>query len=95
MYRILYTHVGGTDMDKIASISYVRAHLPEIVSSLRKRRRDRVVVTRNGAAAAVILSPEELETLEVLADRELMLSILKAEGEAAAGRIVKHEDVFR
>ena len=91
MYRIMYTE----DMDKIASISHVRAHLPAIVSALGRRKRDRVIITRNGAAAAVLLSPEELETLETLADRELMLSLLKAEEDVKAGRLVKHEDVFR
>lgn len=91
LYRILYTE----PMDKIASISHVRAHLPEIISGFKKNRRSRVIITRNGSAAAVLLSPEELETLEILADRELMLSLLKAEDDIRAGRIVKHEDVFR
>ena len=91
MYTILYT----VPMDKIASISHVRAHLPELISGLKKNRRNRVIITRNGSAAAVLLSPEELETLEILADRELMLSILKAEDEIRAGKLVKHEDVFR
>ena len=91
LYRILYTD----QMDKIASISSVRANLPRLVASLGKRKRDRIVITRNGAAAAVLLSPEELETLEILADRKLMLSLLKAEEDVKAGRIVEYEDVFK
>lgn len=82
-------------MNKIASISSVRAHLPEIITALGKRKRDRVIITRNGAAAAVLVSPEELETLEILADKKLMLSLLKAEDEVRAGRLVEHGDVFK
>ena len=91
MYRILYTG----DMDKIASISQVRANLPKLVAGLGKRGRERVIITRNGAAAAVLISPEELETLEILADRKLMLSLLKAEDDVKAGRLVEHADVFK
>ena len=82
-------------MTKIASVSYVRAHLPEMVASLRKKKRGRVIITRNGEASAVLLSPEELETLEILADKKLMLSLLKAEEDERAQRLVEHEDVFK
>jgi prevent-host-death family protein len=91
LYRILYT----PNMDKIASLSHVRANLPKLVASLGKKNRDRVIITRNGAAAAVLISVEDLETLEVLADRKLMLSLLRAEKDVKAGRIVAHEDVFK
>ncbi len=94
MYNILYKQTGGL-MDKIASISDVRARLPEIVSLIEKKKRTRYVITRGGKPAAVILSPEELETLEILADKKLMLSLLKAEEDVRAGRIVSYEDVFR
>ena len=46
-------------------------------------------------ASAVLLSPEELETLEVLADKKLMLSLLKAEDDVRAQRLVEHEDIFK
>lgn len=82
-------------MDHIAPISHVRAHLPEIITFLGKHKRARYVVTRQGKPAAVLLSPEELETLEVLADKKLMLSLLKAEKDERAGRLVKHEDIFK
>ena len=82
-------------MDKIAPVSQVRAHLPEIIASLGKNKRKRVIITRNGMASAVLLSPEELETLEILADKKLMLSLLKAEEDERAGHIVQHHDVFK
>ena len=82
-------------MNRIASISHVRNHLPQIVSSLGKRKRDRVIITRNGSPSAVLLSPEELETLEILADKKLMLSLLKAEEDDKAQRLVEHGDIFK
>ena len=82
-------------MTKIAAVSYVRAHLPEMVANIGKKKRDRVIITRNGAASAVLVSPEELETLEVLADKKLMLSLLKAEDDERAQRLVEHEEIFK
>ncbi len=91
MYSILYT----ISMTRIVPVSYVRAHLPEMVASLGKNKRGRIIITRNGLASAVLLSPEELETLEVLADKKLMLSLLKAEADERAQRLVEHEDIFK
>ncbi len=82
-------------MTHIAPLSYVRAHLSEMIAALGKKKRGRVVITRNGAASAVLVSPEELETLEILADKKLMLSLLKAEDDERAQRLVEHEDVFK
>ncbi len=82
-------------MTKIASVSYVRAHLLKMVAALGKKKRDRIVITRNGAPSAVLISPEELETLEILADKKLMLSLLKAEEDEQAERLVEHEDIFK
>ena len=82
-------------MIKIVPISYVRAHLPEMVATIGKKKRGRIIITRNGTATAVLVSPEELETLEILADKKLMLSLLKAEKDERAQRLVEHEDIFK
>ena len=94
MYRILYNQGRGR-MTKIAPISYVRAHLPEMVAVLGKKKRGRIIITRNGTASAVLVSPEEIETLEILADKKLMLSLLKGEADERAKRLVEHEDIFK
>lgn len=82
-------------MNRIVPVSYVRAHLPEMVAAIGKKKRDRIVITRNGTASAVLVSPEELETLEILADKKLMLSLLKAEADERAQRLVQHEEIFK
>lgn len=82
-------------MTKIAPVSYVRAHLPAMIAAIGKKKRGRIIITRNGAASAVLVSPEELETLEILADKKLMLSLLRAEEDERAKRLVEHEDIFK
>ena len=82
-------------MTEIQSLSYVRAHLPEMIAKLGKKKRRRVIITKNGAPSAVLVSPEELESLEILADKKLMLSLLKAEDDEKAKRLVEHEDIFK
>ncbi len=82
-------------MDKISPISEVRSHLPGLVKSLGKHPRNRIIVTKSGRPAAVLLSPEELESLEVMADKDLLLSILRAEEDAQKGRLLRHDELFR
>jgi len=82
-------------MDRIAAISDARAHLPALVGLLEKKKRQRVVITRGGHASAVLISPEELETLEILADKKIMFSLLKAEEDARAGHLLRYEDIFK
>ncbi len=91
MYKIEYI----IPMDTIASLSYVRNHLPGLVMSLGKKKRRRVVITRYGSASAVLMSPEEVETLEIMADRNLLTSLLKAEEDERAGRLLRHEELFK
>lgn len=66
----------------------VKNRLSEVVERL-EREHGRVVITKHGRPAAVVLSVEDLEgleeTLEILADPRLMRRIRKANAEIAAG----------
>ncbi len=59
---------------------------------------DRVVLTRNGRAAAAIMSPEDLEaledTLELLSDPTALEEIDRARQEVARGKVVTAEELF-
>jgi len=81
-------------MDIITPLTDFRAHLPTYLGKLRKKRRQRVIVTRNGRPAAILMSPEEVETLEVMADRNLLLSLIRAEKEVKEGQFVRHDELF-
>ena len=69
-------------------LSHVKAHLSEIADRVEGQH-DRVVVTRKGRPAAVLVSPEDLESLEetlaVLSDPELMRQIRSSEEEREHG----------
>ena len=81
-------------MDYIAPISEVRGNLPGFIKKIRGVGKH-LVITRNGKAAAVMLSPEELETLEIKANQKLMRSLVRGQEDIKAGKLFSHRDVFK
>ena len=81
-------------MDYIIPISEARGKLPELLGKISHFGKH-LIITRNGRAEAVMISPEELETLEIKADSELLRSILRAEEDIKKGRLYSHKAVFR
>jgi antitoxin YefM len=77
-------------------LAEIKAHLSEIVDRV-EREHDRVVLTRNGRPAAVIMSPTDLEaledTLDLLSDPAAVADIRKARGEVAKGQILSAEEL--
>ncbi len=75
-------------MSETMSLAAVKAHFSEIVDRV-ERQQDRVVVTRNGKPAAVLISPDDLERLEetlaVMSDRSLMRQIRDSKKAIADG----------
>lgn len=82
-------------MSESIPFTQAKAHLSELVDRVL-REHERFLVTRNGRPAAVILSPEELEsleeTVEILQDRKLLESIRRSRREAGAGKRMRLED---
>jgi prevent-host-death family protein len=78
-------------MSETLPLSSVKAHLSELVDRVEGQH-DRVVVTRNGRPAAVLISHDDLEgleeTLAALTDPALMQQIRDGEAAAAAGDVV-------
>ena len=74
----------------------IKAHLSEIVDRV-EREHERVVLTRNGRPAAVIMSPADLEsledTLELLSDPSAMAEIKAARADVAKGRVLRAEEL--
>lgn len=71
------------------SLADVKNRLSEVVDRL-EREHGRVVITKHGRPAAVLLSVDDLEsleeTLEILSNPQLMADIREAEAEVAAGK---------
>ncbi len=80
------------------SLRAVRDHLSEFVDRV-EHQHERVVITRNGHAAAVLLSPEDLaqleETVSVLNDPEALADIREADAAYAAGDVLRGVEAAR
>ena len=76
-------------MSDTMSLAMVKAHFSEIADRVEKQQ-ERIVVTRNGRPALVLISPDDLEgleeTLAILSDRRLMVKIRKGLAEANVGK---------
>jgi antitoxin YefM len=75
-------------MSETLPLSSVKAHLSELVDRVEDQH-DRVVLTRNGKPAAVLISHDDLESLEetlsILSDPALMAQIHESEQALADG----------
>ncbi|MDQ6806091.1 MAG: type II toxin-antitoxin system Phd/YefM family antitoxin [Actinomycetota bacterium] len=75
-------------MSETLSLAAVKARFSELVDRV-ERQQDRVVVTRNGKPAAVLISPDDLESLEetlaIMSDRSLTSQIRESEKASAIG----------
>lgn len=80
------------------SLRKVKDRFSEFVDRV-DREHERVVVTRNGRPAAVMISPDDLESLEetlaVLGDAEAVRALVEAEEAVAAGDVVRGVDQVR
>jgi antitoxin YefM len=70
------------------SISELQQQLLEFVEKIHQSS-DRLVITRQGQAEAVLLSADDfeglVETLDILSDTELVQRLIEAEAELASG----------
>jgi antitoxin YefM len=70
-------------------LAEVKRRLSEVVDRL-EREHGRVVITKHGRPAAVMLSLEDLEsleeTLEILSNPELVAALREADADIAGGR---------
>jgi antitoxin YefM len=75
-------------MSDTLPLSSVKAHLSELVDRVEDQH-DRVVLTRNGKPAAVLISHDDLESLEetlsILSDPALMAQLHESEQSLAGG----------
>jgi antitoxin YefM len=80
------------------SLRNVKDRFSEFVDRV-DREHERIVVTRNGRPAAVLISPDDLdsleETLELLGDHDAIKELVEAEAAVAAGDVVRGVDAVR
>jgi antitoxin YefM len=82
----------------VEPLDEVRNHLSDVIGRVELRR-ERVTVTRDGRAVAVILSPEDLaeleESLAVLSDPQALADIREADAAYATGDVLRCVDAVR
>jgi antitoxin YefM len=82
-------------MSDTLPFSEVKAHLSELADRV-ERQHDRILVTRNGRPSFVLLSPDDLEsleeTLDILKDDELMASLRRSRSDAEQGKRLRLQD---
>ena len=80
------------------SLAAVKARFSELVDRV-ERQQDRVVVTRNGKPAAVLISADDLESLEetlaVMSDRSVAAQLRDSQRAVAAGEPAVSLDELR
>ncbi|SFK13832.1 prevent-host-death family protein [Cellulomonas sp. KH9] len=80
------------------SLANVKAHLSRFVDSVHDTH-ERVTITRNGEPAAVLMSPDDLasleETIAVLSDAAVMAEVREADAAVARGDVTPLADVLR
>jgi antitoxin YefM len=79
------------------SLADVKAHLSELVSRVHGQH-ERVTVTVHGRPSAVLVSVEDLESLEetiaFLADGDAVAALIASEAELARGEIVSQAQLL-
>jgi antitoxin YefM len=85
-------------MSRTLPLAEIKAHLSEIVDEIEQEH-ERVILTRKGRPAAVLLSTDELEaledTLELLADPNARQEIERARRDIAEGKGIEADEIRR
>jgi antitoxin YefM len=80
------------------SLRNVKDRFSEFVDRVEGEH-ERIVVTRNGRPAAVLISPDDLEsleeTLDLLSDQKAIRELVEAQAAVAAGDVVRGVDAVR
>ena len=83
-------------MPETLPLAKIKAHLSEIVDRI-EREHERILLTRHGRPAAVIMSPDDLAslegTLELLSDPQARAAIEAGRQDLAEGSTVTAEEL--
>jgi len=88
----------GTMAERFLTVTEAKKSFCELVREIDERF-DRIIVTRDGHPAAVLLAYEDYagleETLEIMADPALVEGVREGMEDIRAGRVVSLEDLDR
>jgi prevent-host-death family protein len=85
------------DIQKIIPLTTVKRKLLEIIKEIGAEDAT-ITVTKNGVPVGVMMTPDRyeglLETIEVLADNEIVKALSASARDYKAGRVFDHTDVW-
>ena len=86
------------EIDKIMPVTRFKRELLEILKDM-KDEDSTITVTRNGEPVGVIMTPYRydamVETIEILADKDVMAALDRSATDFETGRIHSDEDVWK
>jgi prevent-host-death family protein len=80
-------------MDKVIGIAELRKSMASVIREVHEKGSHYIIIQRS-KAKAVLLSPAEVETLEIMADKELLEDIKQAKQDFLQSRFSTYEDFF-
>jgi prevent-host-death family protein len=87
-----------TEIDNIIPITRAKRELLEILKTMADED-STITVTRNGEPVGIIMTPNRydamMETIEVLADKDVMAALDKSEADFKAGRVYSDGEVWQ
>ena len=87
-----------TEVDKIMPVTRFKRELLEILKDMKDEDAT-ITVTRNGEPVGVIMTPYRfdamLETIEILADKDVTAALGRSAADFKAGRIYLDDDVWK
>ncbi len=87
-----------TEIDNIIPITRAKRELLEILKTMADEDAT-ITVTRNGEPVGIIMTPNRydamIETIEVLADKDVMTALNKSAADFKAGRIYSDGEVWQ
>ena len=85
-------------MIKSISLKNLRPKLPAIMKDIHAKM-DRFIVTKRGIPVAIMMAPEDyeslVETLEILSNKGLLERLMRAKNDAAVGRTKSLEQLTK
>jgi antitoxin YefM len=85
------------ELDKVLPVTKVKKELLEILKNMSEEH-STITVTKNGKPISIIMTPDRydalMETIEILADSEVMTSLAKSADDFKNNRVYEDADVW-
>ena len=85
------------DIEKIMPVTEVKKYLLDILKNMSEEQ-STITVTRNGKPITVMMTPDRyealMETIEILADKEIISSLIQSSDDFKSGRVHNDSEVW-